>query len=1022
VDRDRGEAEQPEGARRVRQWRLGPEHLPITWVAAAFALLVGATMVFVPYEFQTRLFRTVYPSIRTVGLGFLAAGLGLVFGAAWGRRGVARWVDLVSRFLFVIVLSVLWWQVSIRPGTLTGAVAYPLLILAVLLEISPQYAGGKLFRAFVTLMAASFTGLMWLFPSDFPTRIFGQVTEVLRPLGGLSLAMAGGFVLLRRSFAAERWLYLGFAGLMGYLAVCLGRRGSWTGMELYLMVGVACMLAAGAPHVPRVFNLNTKLLRGMVVAGLLPLIAVGGLSSYFAQRELESTLRGDIAQATAADADQLGQELARTRTRLVELASKDALLKASLARDADFLQFTLERLREEEPLLEQIFVHDRAGNRWASSGGNAVGRNFAQREYHRRAVEQEEVYVSTPFNGGAGGPIVVIAVPIKDGTVVRGVLGGALSLRLMGMPGGRAAAAYRMRLIDRRDLRVLRDSGGGALLAEANLPPEVVARAHAQRPGTLEIFDADDRRLLVGHAPVPGSDWVVLASQEVASAYRPLTRVSVVVGVSVILAGILASLLARGLARHFSRRIGTVTGAAQALAEGDLSRRAVPGDDPDEVGTLARVFNDMADRLERSQAQLEQMNDELRAALEARGELMEALRRADRRKDEFLAMLAHELRNPLAAISGAVEAIDRRTDGSNANGNGAAARDRAVTRLGEIGRRQIRHLAHMVDDLLDVSRITSNKITLRREPLDLRQSLESALDGTRPLAEARGQTLDVKLPEEPVLVEGDSTRLEQIFSNLLHNAVKYTHDGGTIRVNLSRTQAEGTGTSLAQLVVSDNGRGIAPQLLPSIFDLFVQGDITIDRSEGGLGLGLTLVRRLTEMHGGHVQAASPGSGQGSTFTVQLPALVRTTQPAEQVTADASGAGAIPQAAHPDTDVDGCSSRRIVLVDDNQDAALSLKDFLETCGHAVDIAHDGERGRDLILHERPHVAFVDLGLPKLDGFEVARQVRSAGLGQDTRLVALTGYGDPETRKRAAAAGFDAHLVKPVEMSELERLIS
>ncbi len=553
-------------------------------------------------------------------------------------------------------------------------------------------------------------------------------------------------MLLRRRFAAERWLYLGFAGLMGYLAFCLGRRGSWTGMELYLAVGVACLLVAGAPRVPQVFNLNTKLLRGMVVAGLLPLIAVGGLASYFAQRELESTLRADIAHATAADADHLGQELARTRTRLVELASKDALLKASLARDADFLQFTLERLRDDEPLLEQIFVHDRAGNRWASSGGNAVGRNFAQREYHRRAVEREEVYVSTPFQGGAGGPIVVIAVPIKDGRVVRGVLGGVMSLRLMGMPGARAGAAYRVRLIDRRDLRVLRDSGGGALLAPANLPSEVVARAHAQRPGTLEIFDADDRRLLVGHAPVPGSDWVVIASQEVASAYRPLTRVSVVVGVSVILAGILASLLARGMARHFSRRIGTVTGAAQALAEGDLSRRAAPGDDPDEVGTLARVFNDMADRLERSQAQLEQMNGELRSALEARGELMEALRRADRRKDEFLAMLAHELRNPLAAISGAVEAIDRRDNGQG------VARDRAVARLGEIGRRQIRHLAHMVDDLLDVSRITSNKITLRREPLDLRNTLSSALDGTRSLAEARGQTLDVQMPDQPVLV------------------------------------------------------------------------------------------------------------------------------------------------------------------------------------------------------------------------------------------------------------------------------
>ena len=426
-----------------------------------------------------------------------------MFGSAWGRRGAARWADLAARFLFIAVLSVLWWQVSIRPGALTGAVAYPLLIVAVLLELSPQYARGKLFRAFVTLMAACFAGLMWLFPSDFPARIFGQVSEVLRPLGGLALVMAGGFVLLRRRFAAERWLYLGFAGLMGYLAFCLGRRGSWTGMELYLVVGVACLLVAGAPRVPQVFNLNTKLLRGMVVAGLLPLIAVGGLASYFAQRELESTLRADIAQATAADADHLGQELARTRTRLVELASKDALLKASLARDADFLQFTLERLREDEPLLEQIFVHDRAGNRWASSGGNAVGRNFAQREYHRRAVEREEVYVSTPFQGGAGGPIVVIAVPIKDGRVVRGVLGGVMSLRLMGMPGGRAGAAYRVRLIDRRDLRVLRDSGGGRAAGAGE--PAVRGGGPGPRPAAGDAGDLRRRRSPPAGGPRAGA-------------------------------------------------------------------------------------------------------------------------------------------------------------------------------------------------------------------------------------------------------------------------------------------------------------------------------------------------------------------------------------------------------------------------------------------------------------------------------------------------------------------------------------
>jgi two-component system, sensor histidine kinase len=594
----------------------------------------------------------------------------------------------------------------------------------------------------------------------------------------------------------------------------------------------------------------------------------------------------------------------------------------------------------------------------------------------------------------------VVAAPIKDASVVRGVLGGAVSLRFVGAMEGTAASAYRVRLIDRRDRRVLGDSGGGVLLEAAHLPGDLLTRAYRDQPGTLESLAEDGRRMLVGHAPVPGSDWVVLASQEVASAYRPLTRVSAVVGVSVVLAGLLAGLLARTLAGHFSSRIGGVTGAAQALAEGDLGRRASTGDDPDEVGTLARVFNQMAERLQRGQNQLESMNDELRAALEARGELMEALRRADRRKDEFLAMLAHELRNPLAALSGSLEAMNRRPE-----------RDPEIERLGDIGRRQIRHLARMVDDLLDVSRITSNKVTLRRERHDLRRPLLAALDTARPLAEARGQTLQVTLPPATLLVDGDLTRLEQVFSNLLNNAVKYTDRGGRISVVLQRTANE-LGTPLARVLVADNGRGISPALLPNVFDLFVQGEITIDRSEGGLGLGLTLVRRLVQMHDGRVEAQSPGPGQGSTFVVDLPALPLELGAEPQATRAGDGSG-----AHTPS-----GGRRIVLVDDNEDALLSLKDFLETCGHAVDVAHDGVQGRDLILHERPHVAFVDLGLPKLDGFEVARQVRSAGLSAGTRLVALTGYGDPETRQRAVEAGFDAHVVKPVEISELERLLA
>jgi two-component system, OmpR family, sensor kinase len=989
----------------------------VTWVAAVFALLVGATMTFVPYEFEARMFRGVYPSIRTLGLAFLAAGMALGFSVSWGwgRPGAVTgthapdrdggrlaWPHLLARLFFVVAVALFWWQVSIRPGPLTGATAFPLLIIGVMLETLPRFAHGGLLRPFLALMGVAFAALMWLFPASFPSRIFGPVTEVLRPLGALALAMSFGLLWLRRRFAAERWLYLGFGGLFVYLAVCLGRRGSWAGMELYAVVAVASLLVAVAPRLPVTVNLRTKLLRGMVAASLLPLLAVGGLASFFAQAELERNLREDIARATEAEADLIGRELARAQGRLVELASRDTLLKAVHAHDADFLQWTLERLREDEPLIEHIFVQDRAGTRWAATGGHSLGRNFAHRDYHQRVIEREEVYVSAPYAAGPGGPLVVVGVPIKDAKVVRGVLGGTISLRLVNAGASLAAPGYRLRVVDRRDRRVLRDTGGGMLLETANLGRPVVSRVLGDRPGTLEMFDNDDRRLLVGHAPVSNSDWVVLTSQDVASAYRPLSRVSAVVGASVVLAALLAWFLARTLSSHFSRRIGTVTGAAQSLAEGDLGRRVQPGNDPDEVGTLARVFNQMADRLQRGQAQLEKMNDELRAALEARGELMEALRRADRRKDEFLAMLAHELRNPLAAVSGALEAMDRRSDKAV-----------AADKLTEIGRRQLKHLAHMVDDLLDVSRITTNKITLRRERLDLRRVLESTLETVRPQAEARSQELALQWPAAPVMVDGDATRLEQVFANLLNNAVKYTSPGGKIGLHLEEITGSGGGRR-ARVTVSDNGRGISEHLLPNIFEVFVQGDITIDRSEGGLGLGLTLVRRLVEMHDGTVTADSAGRDRGSTFTVELPALA-----ASRVDAAPPAEASLESAG---TDApDGSSSRRIVLVDDNQDAVLSLKDFLETCGHAVDIAHDGEEGRDLILHERPHVAFVDLGLPKLDGFEVARQVRRAGLGQDTRLVALTGYGDPETRKRAVDAGFDAHVVKPVEMDELERLI-
>jgi CheY-like chemotaxis protein/two-component sensor histidine kinase len=337
-------------------------------------------------------------------------------------------------------------------------------------------------------------------------------------------------------------------------------------------------------------------------------------------------------------------------------------------------------------------------------------------------------------------------------------------------------------------------------------------------------------------------------------------------------------------------------------------------------------------------------------------------------------------------------------------------------RLRAMGQRQVRNLSRLVDDLLDVSRITEGKIALRRERADLRDILRSVVETARSQAVAQSQELRVEAPEAPVWVDGDVTRLEQIGINIVNNALKYTDPGGVISVALRTVAQDENGNAdsggVARLIVRDSGRGISHELLPQVFDLFVQGDVDPDRSGGGLGLGLTLVRRLVELHGGRVTAESGGPGQGSTFTVELPLA---TAPSAAAAADA-----VVARAYPAWSGNGALGRRVVLVDDNVDVVELLKELLESRGYAVDLAHDGEHGRELIMVLRPEVALVDLGLPKLDGFEVARQVRRAGVGPGTRLIALTGYGDPETRRRAVAAGFDEHLVKPLAFDTLDRL--
>ncbi len=369
-------------------------------------------------------------------------------------------------------------------------------------------------------------------------------------------------------------------------------------------------------------------------------------------------------------------------------------------------------------------------------------------------------------------------------------------------------------------------------------------------------------------------------------------------------------------------------------------------------------------------------------------EQAEALAELHQRKDEFLAMLSHELRNPLAAIFNALHVL--RLDGT-----GNLIQQKAKN----IIERQAGQLAHLVDDLLEVSRVITGGIQLHQERLEMRGIVDRAIESTRPLIDRHQHELSVSLPAEPIWVQGDPTRLEQVVVNLLNNAAKYTDEGGQIRL-----AAEQEGSEVV-LRVGDTGVGIAPELLPRIFDLFTQADRTLDRSQGGLGIGLSLVRKLVELHGGTVTVHSAGLGQGSEFIVRLPALFPIIEAAAQVE----------MARQP------AQISKVLVVDDNNDAADMLTMMLQMFGHEAQAAYNGQGGLDMALEYQPDFVLLDIGLPDMNGYEVAQRLRQQPQTRDMKLIALTGYGQDSDRKRSQEAGFDHHLVKPVEPQKLQDLL-
>jgi signal transduction histidine kinase len=474
--------------------------------------------------------------------------------------------------------------------------------------------------------------------------------------------------------------------------------------------------------------------------------------------------------------------------------------------------------------------------------------------------------------------------------------------------------------------------------------------------------------------------WTVAAGVPAAVIEAALLKSSLLLAAAAFLSIGLAALLAFHFGRRIQLSIATLGAAARSLTHAEPLPPRAPGG-IDEVDAVQRAF-------EESDAKLRERQEALNRALAAEREARQEAEHASRAKDEFLAMLGHELRNPLNAIQGAM-GVQHRVDPQG--GEARHAR--------EVIDRQVVSLRDLVDALLDVARVTRGRIKLDRSAIDL----ANVARRTMMMLSASGRLARHRIHADyqEAWVEGDATRLEQVVTNLVENAVKYTPEGGAITVRVAARDGR------AMLEVEDTGMGIAPTLLPRIFDLFTQGERPLDRSQGGLGLGLALVRRLVQMHGGTIEAASPGVGEGARFTVSLPAI------------------AAPAAAgdeeHPARPHQG-KALHILVVEDNDDGRETLAMMLRISGHQVEEAASGPGGLASLKAHHPDVAIVDIGLPGFDGYEVARRTRASPDTSAIRLVALTGYGQEDDRRNARAAGFDWFLVKPADMGALEDILA
>jgi signal transduction histidine kinase len=717
--------------------------------------------------------------------------------------------------------------------------------------------------------------------------------------------------------------------------------------------------------------LKTRL-RILILVTLLPVVGVGVIGTWLlVNREIDAVQAGTWgrtrALTTAIDAE------FRTSIAALQLLAGSPQLRAG-----DLQAFRAEAERA---------LHSRGG-RWlnlfvsdartaellldlrATPGAPQPPPTSADPDSVLRAAQSRQATVSQLIVGDAvDRRVFAVRVPVMfdDGPadyVLSAAIDPALIVRLVEaqhFPPEWAVAVVdgNLRLIARKP-EVAGDPPIGESLRRALKAPS---------PGWAEGTLMDGQKIYRTIQRSTTSDWAVSVGIPKATVEESLRYVQLLwIGFGLTLA--VSLLWAWWLAKGVTRPIAALAEAAPALGQG----RALALPDAGAIEEVRRLYLAM-----QQAAAMLQQRDADRAVAES------ALRAANRAKDEFLAMLGHELRNPLSAVSNAAELLQH-----------ASARPELIPKVAGVLGRQVHQMSRLVDDLLEVGRVTAGKIALVPTELDLAEAVRQTLAAFEGNGRLAHHPMDVRL--QPVWVEADGTRLEQIVSNLLDNAVKYTPPGGRIDVSVRRDGSD------AALVVADTGQGMTPELVRSAFDLFVQGDRTLSRESGGLGIGLTLAQRLAQLHRGRITAESAGPGQGSTFTLYLPAI---DAPAAVLAAPAAGV------AHP--------ARRVLVIEDNADAGESLVALLELLGHKVEWTGLGLLGVEKAAALQPDLVLVDIGLPDIDGYEVARRLREREETRALQLVALTGYGTPEDRGRALAAGFDRHRAKPIGRPELEALL-